>query len=172
MSQASNEQRQEFMPSTKAARHAQIRAIIATEQIRSQTELRQALAEAGIQTTQGTLSRDLLDLGALRVRSEQGELIYAISDETGEAATGQYRASSENRLNALCRELLVSVAHAQHTVVLRTPPGAAQFLASAIDQARLEGVLGTIAGDDSILLITTNGQQAAALAADLLAMTR
>lgn len=161
----------EYTPSTKAARHAQIRSIIGTEEIRSQTELRQALAEAGIHTTQGTLSRDLLDLGAFRVRGEQGELIYSLADEGADGAS-HYRQGSEHRLSALCKELLLSVAHAENNVVLRTPPGAAQFLASAIDQARMEAVLGTIAGDDTILLIAVNSQQATALAESLLAFTR
>lgn len=163
---------QEFTPSTKAARHAQIRAIISAEEIRSQTELRQALAEAGIHTTQGTLSRDLLDLGAFRVRGEQGELIYSLADEGADGSTSHYRQGSEHRLSALCKELLLSVAHAENNVVLRTPPGAAQFLASAIDQARMEAVLGTIAGDDTILLIAANSQQATAIAESLLAFTR
>ena len=67
---------------------------------------------------------------------------------------------------------MVSVAHAENDVVLRTPPGAAQFLASAIDQARIEGVLGTIAGDDTILLITTGTEQATAISDLLLGYTR
>lgn len=163
---------QELTPTTKAARHAQIRAIIGSEEISSQTELRQALAEAGIHATQGTLSRDLLDLGAFRVRGEQGELIYSLADEAGEGGTSHYRQGSENRLSGLCKELLLSVAHAENNVVLRTPPGAAQFLASAIDQARMKAVLGTIAGDDTILLIAADSQQATAIAENLLAFTR
>ena len=173
MSSAETAGGREVTPTTKAARHAQIRAIVAAGEIRSQTELRQQLAAAGIHTTQGTLSRDLLDLGAYRVRGPQGELIYSLDNEgTESGVSSQYRQASENRLSTLCRELLVSVAHAENDVVLRTPPGAAQFLASAIDQARIEGVLGTIAGDDTILLITTGTEQATAISDLLLGYTR
>ena len=158
-------------PTTKIARQAAIREILATRGIRSQAELSDALGDRGLSVTQGTLSRDLVDLGAVRTRGPAG-MVYALPAEGDDgAAPGRGSDAQLNRLASMARELLVSAEPTANLVVLRTPPGAAQFLASVIDQARVEHVMGTIAGDDTILLITTGTTSAPAVAAHLLGLT-
>lgn len=147
-----------MIPTTKAARHALIRSIISSAQVRSQSELLQALAAQEVSVTQATLSRDLEELRAHKVRGSGGSMHYALPPEghaTGVAPTtsGEQLAA---RLGRLCTDLLISARASGNQVVLRTPPGAAQFLASAIDHSLLPQVLGTIAGDDTILLIVTD----------------
>jgi transcriptional regulator of arginine metabolism len=140
---------------TKAARHAKIITLLEQHEIRSQSELAELLADDGVQVNQGTLSRDLVEIGALRVRNSSGHLVYAVPAEGGDRRpqVGEF-ASFEGRLARLCAEILVSAEASANLVVLRTPPGAAQYFASAVDRVGWESVLGTIAGDDTILLIT------------------
>ena len=157
-------------PTTKIARQAAIREILATRGIRSQAELSDALGDRGLSVTQGTLSRDLVDLGAVRTRGPAG-MVYALPAEGDDAAVpGRGSDAQLNRLASMARELLVSAEPTANLVVLRTPPGAAQFLASVLDQARVAHVMGTIAGDDTILLITTGTTSAPAVAAHLLGL--
>ena len=142
-------------PATKNARHQQIVDLVGSHEVRSQSELADLLAENGVHVTQGTLSRDLVELDAVRVRSQSGALVYAVPGEGGDrrpAAPGE-TAAAGHRLARLCAELLVSAEGSANLVVLRTPPGAAQFFASAVDKADLGDVLGTIAGDDTGLVI-------------------
>ncbi|GMA26326.1 arginine repressor [Luteimicrobium album] len=143
-------------PATKAARHARIVQVIAHGEIHSQAELARALAADGLSVTQGTLSRDLIELRAEKVRSTSGALVYAVPGEGGDrsvqaAADAGYLSA---RLARLCAEMLVSAEASGNLVVLRTPPGAANYLASAIDHSVLPDVLGCIAGDDTICVIT------------------
>ncbi len=143
------------LPATKAARHALIATLLSRRPVHSQTELAGQLAEAGVSVTQATLSRDLVELRAVKIRTATGALAYAIPAEGGDrspqpAPDTEYLAA---RLARLCAELLVTADWSGNLVVLRTPAGAAQFLASAIDHSVLPGVLGTIAGDDTVLVI-------------------
>jgi transcriptional regulator of arginine metabolism len=189
-------------PATKAARHAQIASILQRATVRSQEELADRLAHRGVRVTQTTLSRDLEELGAVRLRGPGGALVYALPGEpggpgsrpgglaearvigageaagaegagntggTGDAgdAAGAGRAAVSRageqlavtgaeppaRLARAAAELLVSAEASANLVVLRTPAGAAQFLASVIDHASWPSILGTVAGDDTILLI-------------------
>lgn len=160
-------------PLTKTARQAKIIALLETHAIRSQTELAELLAADGLQVTQGTLSRDLVELGAVRVRSAGGHLVYAVPAEGGDRTphVGEF-ATFEARLARLCTEVLVSAEASANLVVLRTPPGAAQYFASAIDRVGWETILGTIAGDDTILLITRNASGGAEIASLFLQMSR
>ena len=148
-------------PMTKAARQHEIRTVLETQSIRSQAELADALAQRGVTVTQGTLSRDLVDIGATRIRDETGQMIYHVPTDTKTGTVTQSPEATDARLFSLCRELLLAADGSANIAVLRTPPGAAQFLASAIDQARLNFVLGTIAGDDAIMVVTRdpNGGQ-------------
>ncbi len=143
------------IPLTKSARQQRIIDLLATAEVRSQTELADLLADAGVSVTQATLSRDLVDLDAVKVRAASGTLVYAVPSEGGDRTpvVGRESAASEARLARLCAELLVSADASANLVVLRTPPGAANFLASALDKAELGSVLGTIAGDDTVLII-------------------
>lgn len=153
-------------PLTKGARQQRIVELLATHPIRSQTELAALLGRHGVNVTQATLSRDLVELDALKVRVASGALVYAVPAEGGDRrpiAAGGSRAA-ENRLSRLCNELLVSAEASANLVVLRTPPGAAQYLGSAFDHAGLDDVLGTIAGDDTVLVIGRDPQGGEALA--------
>ncbi|MET1035817.1 MAG: arginine repressor [Arthrobacter sp.] len=143
-------------PSTKIARQARIKSILGSESVRSQAELAALLAGEGVQVTQATLSRDLVELGAIRVRGVDGGLVYAIRSEGGDRTprTGLTQEVLDARLAKLCAELLVTAEASGNIVVLRTPPGAANFLALAIDHSILPDVLGTIAGDDTVVLVT------------------
>jgi transcriptional regulator of arginine metabolism len=142
-------------PTTKKARHQQIIDLVTHHEVRSQPELASMLAGSGVHVTQATLSRDLDELDAVKVRTASGALVYAVPAEGGDrrpAAPGE-SAKSSARLARLCSDLLVSADASANLVVLRTPPGAAQFLASAFDRADFPDVLGTIAGDDTVLVI-------------------
>jgi len=145
----------EQRPSTKGARHQLIVDIIWSHEVRSQVELADHLSARGVQVTQATLSRDLDELDAVKVRGGSGALVYAVPGEGGDrrAVAAAESGAALARLARLCGELLVSAEASAHLVVLRTPPGAAQFLAGAVDKAELTEILGTIAGDDTVLVI-------------------
>lgn len=153
-------------PVTKSARQSRIAELIEQEPIRSQTELAARLAADGIAVSQGTLSKDLFELGAVRVRTATGELAYALL--AGEHAPGTPAALA--RLNRLCGELLLSAEGSANLTVLRTPPGAAQFFASAIDKVRWDSVLGTIAGDDTVVIVTRAADGGPAMAETFLGL--
>jgi transcriptional regulator of arginine metabolism len=140
---------------TRAARHDRIVAILADHPVRSQAELAAALEQSGFSVTQATLSRDLDELGAVKLRSPDGGLPIYVVPEDGSPLTA--RSADDDppaRLARLLGELLVSAEASGNLVIVRTPPGASNFLASAIDRARLPEVLGTVAGDDTILVIS------------------
>lgn len=160
------------IPLTKSARQQRIIELLATTEVRSQTELAELLADAGVIVTQATLSRDLVELDAVKVRLASGTLVYAVPAEGGDRTpvVGRETAASEARLARLCGELLVSADASANLVVLRTPPGAASFLASALDKAELSAVLGTIAGDDTVLVISREPDGGEILAVRLLAL--
>jgi transcriptional regulator of arginine metabolism len=139
-------------PTSKAARHARIVDIIRSRPVRSQSELGDLLAADGLATTQATLSRDLEELGAVKIRgTDGGAATYAVLED-GQSPLRASVAPPE-RLRRLLRDLLVGVDSSGNLVVLRTPPGAAQFLASALDRAGMPQIVGTIAGDDTIMVV-------------------
>lgn len=158
------------VPRTKAARQQRIVDLLSAHQIRSQADLARLLAADGVDVTQATLSRDLDELGAVRVRTSDGQLVYAVAPEGGSrmvVPAGEDHAAMERLIRRL-GELLVSADHSANLVVLRTPPGGAHFLASAIDHSLLTSVIGTIAGDDTVLLVTKSATGAADVAVELL----
>jgi len=163
---------QPMIPVTKNARQQKIVELLATTEVHSQTELADLLHRAGVTVTQATLSRDLVELDAVKVRAPSGQLIYAVPGEGGDRrpVLAHESAASEARLARLCSELLVSADASANLVVLRTPPGAANFLASALDKAELGSVLGTIAGDDTVLVISRDPHGGEPLAQRLLAL--
>lgn len=152
-------------PLTRTARHARIVELIRDKAIRSQTELAELLAGEGVQVTQATLSRDLEELGAVKVRGGDGPAVYLIPEDGNRALRPAEQAPA--RLVRLLHELLTGVDSSGNIAVLRTPPGAAQFLASALDRSGLPEVVGTIAGDDTILVVAREAVGGAALAAKL-----
>ena len=136
---------------TRVARQARIVELVSNMGIRSQTELARLLAGEGIDVTQATLSRDLDELGAVKLRGADGGAAVYVIPEDGSPVRGVQGGTS--RLSRLLAELLVGADYSANLTVLRTPPGAAQFLASAIDRAALHEVVGTIAGDDTVMAI-------------------
>ena len=224
-------------PVTKTARQARIAAILAREQVRSQEELAELLERyASVHVTQATLSRDLDELGVVRLRANSGALVYALPEEPGgpgsrpggaiapvapaslvtpdrpaspgrrsrlrpfrrpsqlrrpgpshhdrqprrprqhgkpgaaepgAKATG-HESPHDARLARYLGELMTSAEASANLVVLRTPAGAAQFLASVIDHAALSPILGTVAGDDTVLIITRDPAGGDVVAADFL----
>jgi transcriptional regulator of arginine metabolism len=182
-------------PGTKAARHARIASILGQRSVpvRSQEELADRLATFGLRVTQATLSRDLEEIGAVRLRASDGSLVYALpGDELLPGGLGVPGATAaENparsmhrelssglfsqltiepsaRLARVAAELLVTAEASANLVVLRTPAGAAQLLASAIDHAGWPAVLGTVGGDDTVLVIARDPAGGAELAQALL----
>jgi transcriptional regulator of arginine metabolism len=150
---------------SKAARHARIVTILSTRRVRSQAELAAALNDEGFEVTQATLSRDLEELGAVKLRTPDGGLPMYVVPEDGAPLTARAaKDAPPQRLARLIDELLVSAQASANLVILRTPPGAAHFLASAVDRAGLPDVLGTIAGDDTILVVARDPDGGKALA--------
>jgi transcriptional regulator of arginine metabolism len=152
-------------PGTRTARHARIAELIRTQPVRSQTELGELLAADGMQVTQATLSRDLEELGALKVRGADGPAAYYLPEDGHPPLRPSQQAPA--RLLRLLRELLTSVDASGNIAVLRTPPGAAQYLASALDRAGLTDIVGTIAGDDTILVVARDITDGRTLASKL-----
>jgi transcriptional regulator of arginine metabolism len=205
-------------PATKAGRQARIVAILAREQVHSQEQLAGLLSQhAGMTVTQATLSRDLDELGVVRLRAANGTLVYALPGDPGgpgsppgtafdypergrltpappvppasgdaepgpgtkpgpgtraetkaetKAEKAEPGSGGSSRLVRYLRELLTSAEASANLVVLRTPAGAAQFLASAIDHAAWPAVLGTVAGDDTVLVIARDPAGGETLAAE------
>lgn len=148
----------------KVQRQHRILRIIENEPINTQEALVEALAADGVIATQATVSRDLEDIGAIKVRVPGGETVYAVPALPKEAV------APEDHLRRVCREWVVEVTSSNNLVVLRTPPGSAHVVGSALDRAGLNGVLGTVAGDDTLMVVaaeTTTGVAVADAIRDL-----
>jgi transcriptional regulator of arginine metabolism len=147
---------------TRAGRQARIVALLSAREVHSQAELMALLACEGIEVTQATLSRDLEELGAVKLRGADGGIGVYVVPEDGSPVRGV--SGGTERMARLLGELLVSTDASGNLAVLRTPPGAAQYLASAIDRAALPYVVGTIAGDDTVLVVAREPMSGAELA--------
>jgi transcriptional regulator of arginine metabolism len=150
----------------KPQRQHRVARLLAEQAVTSQAQLVDLLAAEGVAATQATVSRDLEDLGAIKVRVGGGETVYAIPELPSD------QRAPEDHLRRVFSEWVVEVAHSANLVVLRTPPGAAQYFAGAIDRVGWESILGTIAGDDTILLITRSPSGGSELAEQFLIMSR
>lgn len=149
---------------TKVQRQQTISRLIGKHPVTSQPQLLELLSVEGITATQATVSRDLEDLGAVKVRVPGGDTVYAIPEYEPN------RIAPEDQLRRVMGEWVAEVRHAHHNVIIRTPPGCAHVVASALDRAGITGVLGTVAGDDTLLVIadeTTTGAKLAAKLRDL-----
>jgi transcriptional regulator of arginine metabolism len=150
---------------TRPARQARIVELITRRAVRSQAELLALLEAEGIETTQATLSRDLDELGAVKLKGADGGSPVYVIPEDGSPVRGVEGGTT--RLARLLGELLVSADASGNLAVLRTPPGAAHYLASALDRAALHDIVGTIAGDDTILVVAREPLTGAELATKL-----
>jgi transcriptional regulator of arginine metabolism len=133
----------------KNQRQHRIARLLQQQAVTSQTQLVELLAGEGVVATQATVSRDLDDLGAIKIRALGGDSVYAIPDLPKD------QRAPEDHLRRVMSDWVVEVAHSANLVVLRTPPGSAHVVGSAIDRAGLSGVLGTVAGDDTLLVVAT-----------------
>ncbi len=137
--------------STKAQRQHKVARILADEAVTSQGQLVDLLAEAGVVATQATVSRDLEELGAIKVRVPGGATVYAIPELPTE------QVAPEDHLRRVLGEWLVEVARSGDLVLLRTPPGSAHVVGSALDRSGHRDLIGTVAGDDTLLAIAAEG---------------
>ena len=147
--------------SSKVQRQQTISKLVMKHAVTNQPQLVDLLAVEGITATQATVSRDLEDLGAVKVRVPGGETVYAIPEF--EPA----RLAPEDQLRRVLGEWVAEVKRSGSLVVLRTPPGCAHVVASALDRSGMEGLLGTVAGDDTLLCVAEESMGGEALAARL-----
>ena len=145
--------------SSVSARRAKVISLIKAGVVHSQSDLVKLLKKAGFAVTQATASRDLEEVGAVRSRNESGELVYQI----GASSDGAISKSMP-----LPSDLILSVESSGNLAVVRTPPGGAQFLASSIDNSGIKSIIGTIAGDDTVLVVSKKSNGGADLAKELL----
>jgi transcriptional regulator of arginine metabolism len=132
---------------SKVQRQQSIARLISKTAVTSQPQLVELLASDGIAATQATVSRDLEDLGAVKVRVPGGETVYAIPEYEPS------RLAPQDQLRRVMGEWVAEVKRSGDIVILRTPPGCAHVVASALDRSGLEGILGTVAGDDTLLCV-------------------
>lgn len=145
---------------TKVQRQTSITRLIGDHEVTSQPELIEHLATEGIEATQATVSRDLEDIGAIKVRVPSGNTVYAIPELAPD------RIAPLDQLRRVMGEWVGEVAQSANIVILRTPPGCAHVVASALDRSRIDGMLGTVAGDDTMFCVSAD-PDGAALAAHL-----
>ncbi|MFT3715350.1 MAG: arginine repressor [Gordonia sp. (in: high G+C Gram-positive bacteria)] len=153
---------QSRLAATRAGRHARIIELLTRQRVGSQTELRELLAAEGIEVTQATLSRDLDELGAVKLRAADGGAGVYVVPEDGSPVRAV--SGGTHRLSRILGDLLVSTDASGNIAVLRTPPGAASYLASALDRASLPQITGTIAGDDTVFVLAREPMTGAQLA--------
>lgn len=146
---------------SKVQRQQAIVRIIERQQVSSQPQLVDLLADEGIPATQATVSRDLDDLGAIKVRVPGGATVYAVPEFAPE------RVAPVDQLRRVMGEWVADVNHSGNLVIVRTPPGCAHVVASALDRSGLDGLLGTVAGDDTMMCVATETVGGAALAVTL-----
>ncbi|MEY4362226.1 MAG: arginine repressor [Actinomycetota bacterium] len=145
----------------KTQRQQKIAELIGKHAVSNQPQVVKLLAKAGIVATQATVSRDLEDLGAVKVRVPGGESVYAIPE------FAPARLAPEDQLRRVMGEWVAEVKSSGPMVVVRTPPGCAHVVASALDRSGLKGLIGTVAGDDTIFCIADESLGGAKLAAHL-----
>lgn len=145
----------------KPQRQHRIAKLLAEQAVTSQAHLVDLLGAEGVSATQATVSRDLEDLGAIKVRVAGGETVYAIPELPTE------QRAPEDHLRRVFGDWVVEVNHSGNLVVLRTPPGSAHVVGSALDRSRLPAVLGTVAGDDTLIVVVSEAAGGAAIARHL-----
>jgi transcriptional regulator of arginine metabolism len=145
----------------KPQRQHRIARLLEEQAISSQAQLVELLAADGVVATQATVSRDLEELGAVKVRIPGGAMAYAIPEHAKEGRV------PDDHLRRVIGEFVVEVSQSANIVVLRTPPGSAHVVASALDRAALADVLGTVAGDDTVILVCSESTGGGPVAVEL-----
>ena len=146
---------------SKHQRQHRVARLLAGHMVTSQEQLVGLLADDGVESTQATVSRDLDDLGAVKVRVSGGESVYAIPEHPAD------RVVPIDQLRRVMGEWVVEVESSGNLVVLRTPPGSAHVVASALDRTGIEGSIGTVAGDDTLMVVAAEGTTGENLAVTL-----
>lgn len=149
----------------KERRQQAILDIISSRDIETQEQLLTALKEYGFQCTQATISRDIKELQLIKELSSGGNYRYVVSDRKG-------RGEHDERLQTIFRQGVISVAVAQNLIVVKTMPGLAGAAGSALDHMNIEHMVGTLAGDDTALLIMTSNQTAEEFCSEIRDMLR
>ena len=150
--------------SSKVQRQQTIARLIAQHSVTNQPQLVELLGTEGIVATQATVSRDLEDLGAVKVRVPGGDTVYAIPEYA------PARLAPEDQLRRVMGEWVAEVRHSGTLVVLRTPPGCAHVVASALDRSAMKGLLGTVAGDDTLFVALSDATALRSLRSKLTAL--
>jgi transcriptional regulator of arginine metabolism len=145
----------------KPQRQHRVSRLLEEQAVSSQAQLVELLAADGVIATQATVSRDLEELGAVKVRIPGGAMAYAVPEHAKDSA------APDDHLRRVMGEFVVDVAHSANLVVLRTPPGSAHVVASALDRAGLTDVLGTVAGDDTVVVVCSEQAGGSKIASDL-----
>ncbi len=148
----------------KNQRQHRIARLLEHQVVGSQQVLVELLAAEGVEATQTTVSRDLEELGAQKVRLPGGETAYALPELPAQ------QIAPVDHLRRVLGEWAVELTTSQNLVVLRTPPGCAHVVASAVDRSGLDGVVGTVAGDDTLLVVVAEGRRAGDVAERLAAL--
>ncbi|MFU8839088.1 MAG: arginine repressor [Nitriliruptoraceae bacterium] len=144
----------------KTTRQQRLRQLLTDRDLHSQAEVAVALAEVGLAVHEATVSRDLGEVGAVKVRGADGSLVYRLAADPGPS-------SARTRLDETLQRFVTAVTSSANLAVLRTPPACAHPVASAIDLAELDGVIATVSGDDTVLVVAEEGRTGAELAAQL-----
>ena len=152
------------MTVTKHQRQHRITKLLETKAVGSQSHLVDLLAGEGIDATQTTVSRDLEELGALKVRLPGGETAYALPELPSQ------QVAPEDHLRRVLGEWVVEADYSKNLIVLRTPPGSAHVVGSALDRSGFAGVIGTVAGDDTVLVVASEASGGASVARRLAAV--
>ena len=142
-----------------SARRSKAISLIKAGLIHSQSDLVKLLKKAGFDVTQATASRDLEEIGAVRGRNAEGDSVYVITSSSDGAIA---------KSMPLPADLILSVEASGNLAVVRTPPGGAQYLASTLDNSGIKSIIGTIAGDDTVLIVSKKAMGGADLAKELL----
>jgi len=147
------------MKMAKNERQEAMLKLVRAKEISTQEELARELENAGWQVTQATVSRDIKDLGIIKVTLPSGGTKYSVLDRTGDVAPG--------RLLSVFSHCVLSSDVAMNLVIVKTLPGMANAAASALDSIHLTGVVGTIAGDDTVFIATSSPEDALAINATI-----
>ena len=134
----------------KPQRHQLLRQLVTDHDLRSQVDVADALRAAGVEVHEATVSRDLGEVGAVKVRGADGSLVYRLTADPGPS-------SARERLDETLQRFVTQVLASGNLAVLRTPPACAHPVASAIDLAELDGVIATVSGDDTVLVVAEEG---------------